>query len=256
MAINVVQRDQPRGISIIVAGAGVGGLMAALECWRVGCDVRVLERAKANVATGITLFWPMTMSPLACLTDTLTWTLGDSFSIGKSAIASFKNWPWMKQRHADIVRNPLFAIHDETGTLKMGPIEPAVLVSGNGNEEPFYRHSRPKFHGMLLEQLERVGLTVEYNCQVEDYFEDTKRGVSGVTLKDGSRYEADLVVAADGVRGTSWSLIAGSPVPARSSGSAVFRTAYPIGLAIADTAVAERFKLGQDGREISEMWMG
>lgn len=53
-----VERDQPRGISVIIAGAGVGGLMAAPECWRVGCDVKVLERATANITTGIQISLP------------------------------------------------------------------------------------------------------------------------------------------------------------------------------------------------------
>lgn len=39
-----VPRCEPSGISILVIGAGVGGLTAALECWRKGHNVRVLER--------------------------------------------------------------------------------------------------------------------------------------------------------------------------------------------------------------------
>lgn len=47
-----VQRDPPTGISVLVSGAGVGGLTSALEFWRKGCDVRVLERAKESLTTG------------------------------------------------------------------------------------------------------------------------------------------------------------------------------------------------------------
>lgn len=42
--VDGVQRFPPNGIKVIVVGAGVGGLGAALECWRKGCDVVVLER--------------------------------------------------------------------------------------------------------------------------------------------------------------------------------------------------------------------
>lgn len=43
--IDGVIRLPQLGIRVIVVGAGVGGLMAAMECWRKGCDVVVIERA-------------------------------------------------------------------------------------------------------------------------------------------------------------------------------------------------------------------
>lgn len=39
-----VKRLSPTGISIIIAGGGVGGLMTALEAWRQGHDVQVFEK--------------------------------------------------------------------------------------------------------------------------------------------------------------------------------------------------------------------
>lgn len=47
-----VQRDSPLGMSVLISGAGVGGLTSALEFWRKGCDVRILERAKESLTTG------------------------------------------------------------------------------------------------------------------------------------------------------------------------------------------------------------
>lgn len=40
-----VQRFSKNGIRVVIVGAGVGGLSAALECWRKGCDVVVLEKS-------------------------------------------------------------------------------------------------------------------------------------------------------------------------------------------------------------------
>lgn len=34
------------GISVLIVGGGIGGLMCALECWRKGHQVRVLERSR------------------------------------------------------------------------------------------------------------------------------------------------------------------------------------------------------------------
>lgn len=44
--VDGVKRFPRNGIKVIVVGAGIGGLSAALECWRKGCDVVVLERSE------------------------------------------------------------------------------------------------------------------------------------------------------------------------------------------------------------------
>jgi thioredoxin reductase len=45
MEVDGVQQFPSNGIRVIIVGASVGGLGAALECWRKGCEVLVLERA-------------------------------------------------------------------------------------------------------------------------------------------------------------------------------------------------------------------
>lgn len=58
------------------------------------------------------------------------------------------------------------------------------------------------------------------------------------------------------MRGHSWPLVAGRPVPARSSGDATFPVAYPVDLALADPVIARRFPLRDDGRSVMELWVG
>lgn len=43
--VDNVVRYPPTGIKVVVVGAGPGGLMTALECWRKGHQVEVLEKA-------------------------------------------------------------------------------------------------------------------------------------------------------------------------------------------------------------------
>ena len=234
MAEEVLNRSSPNGISVLISGAGVGGLMTALECWRRGCNVRILERTKYNV------------------------TSGDSFSIGPTAIGLFRNWPEMQKDCERIAQKPLLVYCDHTGKRFTKPMEledlmPKELVDAGMR---IYRHSRPKFHKMLLDQLGRIGVAVEYECEVVEYFEDVSRAVAGVVLKDGSRHEADLAIAADGVRGASRSLVQGHEIPARSSGDAIFRIAYPVELALADPMVADRFQMSEEGRSTAEFWVG
>lgn len=47
-----MSRSASLGISVIVSGSGVGGLMSALELWRRGCDVRVFEKTAKLVTSG------------------------------------------------------------------------------------------------------------------------------------------------------------------------------------------------------------
>lgn len=50
-----VRFHSPTGISCLVVGAGVGGLMTALECRRKGHDVQVIERSLRPSTAGILL---------------------------------------------------------------------------------------------------------------------------------------------------------------------------------------------------------
>jgi 2-polyprenyl-6-methoxyphenol hydroxylase-like FAD-dependent oxidoreductase len=150
------------------------------------------------------------------------------------------------------------AFHSLNGERLKGPLDFAALMSKNLKEAPkrSYRHSRPKFHGMLLTQLSAIGVEVEYGKEVVDYFEDAASGKGGVVLKDGSCCTADLVVAADGGRGVSYKLVAGHPVPACTTGRAIYRVAYPVEIALEDAGIAERFPLLEDGRSVIEIWNG
>jgi len=163
----------------------------------------------------------------------------------------------MQNENENIAYSPLIKFCNGLGLCEKGPVDFKELLAGDSTAESkrIYRHSRPKFHAMLLRQLSRIGMKVDYGHEAVKYWEDVDNGVAGVVLKDGSRIQADLVVAADGLRGASWPLVAGKPVPCRSSGDAIYRVAYPVEVALRDGAIAERFPLADDGRSIIEIWM-
>lgn len=48
--VDGVLRYPATGTKALIVGAGVGGLMTALECWRKGIDVEVVE--KSNIVPG------------------------------------------------------------------------------------------------------------------------------------------------------------------------------------------------------------
>ena len=166
----------------------------------------------------------------------------------------------MLQRHDEIIYEPWLAYHRQTGERIKGPLSYTDLVSeklrAGMPKKGLPQHSRPKFHAMLLEQLDKIGLQVQYGHEIVDYFEDADSKRAGVVMKDGSKRDADLVVAADGIRGASWKLIAGHPVPAKSSGSAIWRVAIPAKLIENDPVITERFTFLEDGTSVSENWLG
>lgn len=221
--------------------------MTALEFWRIGCSVRVLKRFRLNVTSGMQL-GPDNHSE----TDI---HIGDSFSIGPSAISGFKNWPFLRAKNAEIAYDPLVSFHHINGERFAWPKDFSKMLYSE-DAEKIYRHSRPRFHSMLLEQLHHIGVEVEYGCEVHKYFEEAGHNRAGVFLRDGSQVSGDLVVAADGLRSKSWPLIAGKEVPARSSGDALFRVAYPVEFTLADPEVAENFQLLGDGRSTIQLWRG
>lgn len=184
---------------------------------------------------------------------------GDSFNIGNSALRNISHYPSMEQRAEELRYSPWFIMCDENGEPQAPPIEASSFLAHGmpiTDEIKSWRYSRPQFHSMLLDQVAEIGLQVEYGNKVEEYFEDASRAKAGVVISNGSRLEADLVVAADGVRGASWSLVAGHPVPAESTGRALFRVAMPEEEALKIPGVAERWPKYEGDKPMLEMWTG
>ena len=113
---------------------------------------------------------------------------------------------------------------------------------------------RKKFYLMLLRQVARLGLKVDYGHRVDRYFEDEASGLGGVVLQDGSVRVAHIVVAADAFKSSSELLVAGEPRPARSSGMSVYRCAYPRELTRTDDAIQKRWGKGE-AKEFWEFWL-
>ncbi|TDZ37406.1 FAD-dependent monooxygenase [Colletotrichum trifolii] len=54
--VDGVLRWPPTGIDVLIVGGGPAGYLAAIECWRKGHTVRVLEKGTGNSAIGDVLF--------------------------------------------------------------------------------------------------------------------------------------------------------------------------------------------------------
>ena len=52
VVVDHVLRYPPSGLRVLIVGAGPGGLLAALECWRKGHDVEIIEKASHLTSIG------------------------------------------------------------------------------------------------------------------------------------------------------------------------------------------------------------
>ncbi|CAG8904528.1 unnamed protein product [Penicillium egyptiacum] len=102
-----------------------------------------------------------------------------------------------------------------TSELIYGPSEPSYNDPEHLAERENFPYVGPaqirkKFYRMLLRQVAKIGIKVDYGQRVDQYFDDEKAGVGGVVIEDGSVRVADIAVAADAFKSRSELLIAGT----------------------------------------------
>ncbi|KAI0121122.1 putative monooxygenase [Xylariales sp. AK1849] len=222
------KRHPETGVDVLVVGAGMGGLMTALECWRKGHSiVGILERNEGPVYSG------------------------DIIAIMPSVASILRYWPDMQrdleedQVHVDLT----YETH--TGKHIFGPTVPSFNdpehLAQKTRDGPVLAAAqiRQRFYRMLLRQVAKLGLRIEYGKRVGSYFEDDVAGKGGVVLSNGQVRLASVVVAADGIRSPSELLIAGEHTPTTSSGMSIYRCSYPRSLTSADPTVRERWGVGR-----------
>ncbi|KAF9878321.1 hypothetical protein CkaCkLH20_04359 [Colletotrichum karsti] len=203
------------GIKIIIVGAGFGGLTAAIECHRQGHDVEVYES------------FPELKQ------------LGDIISFGPNAGRIFHRWA-----NGDVVSRlrPLsidlenygFRIHKwDTGEVVLTQRRPP-----SDPEAPVFNGHRGELHEVIFKYAkDDLGIPIHLGQPVVDYFEDQSK--SGVQLPDGTKIEADVVIAADGVRSKARELVLGHKDKPVSSGYAIWRAWFPAQALLEDPRTKE-----------------
>lgn len=170
--------------------------------------------------------------------------------IGVSATRQFSKWPGIAQRYEDICYKPAFCMYLYDGE-KLGGPWPAKGI--NAIPTPV---SRPKLINMLYDVVTSLGITVTFGERVAEYFEAPDTAQAGVLTSAGKRHQADLVVAADGVGSPSSKLILKNDSRPKSSGFAVYRTAFPTSVAHSNDEVARDFPLLESGDDDVRMYLG
>ncbi|KAK8113254.1 FAD/NAD(P)-binding domain-containing protein [Apiospora sp. TS-2023a] len=215
------------GIDVLIVGTGLAGLTAAIECHRKGHRVQVLER------------------------HTEISTMGDMYFMGLSGTKFFKHWPEMAQEYDEIsLHNCWMETFKHDGTRMIPVLKVAERLKEAGldpNTPPGAFQMRPLVYKMFVNQVTRLGIKIEFGKRVVRYFEDAARNKAGVETDNGERFEADVVIAADGVGSKSQEVVGGQ-VRAASSGRAMWRAVFPVEVLDKNPEVKEFFKL-KDGKD-------
>ncbi|KAM0820863.1 putative FAD-binding domain-containing protein [Seiridium cardinale] len=227
----------PSGIDVLIVGTGLAGLTAAIECVRKGHNVRILER-----------------------NQTIN-TAGDMYFMGLSATRFFKHWPELSEEYDSIsLHNAWIETFKHDGERMIPPAKVADRLRAQGldpSTPPGTFQMRPLVYKMFVRQVEKLGVQVQFGTKIVDYHEDESLGKSYAISDRGEKFEADVIIAADGVGSKSQKLVGGQ-VRAMSSGRAMWRAAFPREVLDKNPEVKEFFKLvgPNDSEPIIRTWLG
>jgi salicylate hydroxylase len=181
---------------VVVAGAGIGGLAAALALARRGWEVEVIEAARGLAEVGAGL--QMSPNAMRVLAD-----LGLAHHVIAAGFAP---------QAAELRHWRTGAVH---GALALGAAAQARWGA------PYIHVHRADLHAALLDAAQAAGVVVTVATRVTGYAD----GGARVVTTDGAR-AADLVVGADGIRSAVRASMLGD-APPRFTGQVAWRATVP-----------------------------
>ncbi|SPO05579.1 probable 2-polyprenyl-6-methoxyphenol hydroxylase and related FAD-dependent oxidoreductases [Cephalotrichum gorgonifer] len=165
-------------LDVMIVGAGLGGLSTAIALARKGHRVRVFEQAAKLGEVGAGIQIPSNSTRLL-----IKWGLEPLLAprVVEPTNIRFRRW-----ENGDVIGNTRLVPHfrENFGA-------------------PYYVIHRAHFHDVLHQQALSLGVEVVINSKVRSY--DASK--PSITLADGQAYEADLVIAADGIMSAARAVI-------------------------------------------------
>ncbi|EKJ72042.1 hypothetical protein FPSE_07784 [Fusarium pseudograminearum CS3096] len=182
-------------LRIVVVGAGLGGLATAVALARRGHKVVVLEQAAALGEVGAGIQIPSNSSRLL-----LRCGIGpylEQYAV-KPESMTFRRWE----------------NGDPIGYTRLSPDFEITYGA------PYFVIHRADFHRALCRLAEDLGVAIVTDSKVVEYDE----AAPSASTSDGREYNADLIVAADGVKSIARSVVlGGADLPAQRTGFAAYR---------------------------------
>lgn len=166
---------------------------------------------------------------------------GDFVGIGTSATNQFKKWPGMAKTYSSIVYRPAMTMHNHDGAFIGGPF--VLSETSHWRPVPVSRH---KLIRALHDYVISLGVPVMFGKRVTSYQDSLHEKRPCVVIEGGERFEADIVVAADGVGSKVGEAMGTRDSQAIGSGWSVYRVTYPTEDLQKDPFLAEQYRF-QDG---------
>ncbi|KAF2425501.1 FAD/NAD(P)-binding domain-containing protein [Tothia fuscella] len=154
---------------------------------------------------------------------------GEMVVVSLSALKTPMKWPHFEERLRELASKPDAIFENQS-----------LLVN------------RRKFHSVLRDCTAEQGLSVEYETAGQEFFENEKQG--GITLKDGRKNTADLVVASDSIVSKSWKLFPGTYTSPISYGFVLYRVTFPIEEALKNPLISEKLEDKPERSDAEESW--
>ncbi|KAJ7084808.1 hypothetical protein B0H15DRAFT_783585 [Mycena belliarum] len=200
-------------LSIIVIGAGIGGLTVASRLSLAGHSVTVLEASSVLREVGAGL------------------------QLSPNATRLLHRWGLKTELEKVAVQPTKMSFHrfSDDGMLGLIPIE--LIVKSNA--APWYNIHRDDLHSLLARSVSnsvKISLGSTVTSVYHRYPSESKEaaGKPCVVLSSGAELTADLVIGADGIKSVTRRAIISEEQDARVDSAAAYRVVLPSGLLLND----------------------
>ncbi|KAF8191120.1 hypothetical protein K438DRAFT_1831256 [Mycena galopus ATCC 62051] len=201
-------------LSIIVIGAGIGGLAVAHRLALAGHTVTVLEAT------------------------TVLEEIGAGLQLSPNATKLLHRWGLKTELEEMSIQPARMVFHRFSDDTKLGQIPIETIVAANG--APWCNIHRNDFHKLLAHLATTTGsVEICLNSAVVRVYHKSSSGSDDavkpcVVLSSGVELTADLVVGADGIKSVTRRAIITEEQDARVDSAAAYRAVLPAGLLLED----------------------